>query len=338
MAKLVGSKLKMVAESLFTVIPSRCTRDELVVICEQPRCGDQSGNRGINLKTGKTGCWRCNVGGDFLSWIKTLGHDPDLSDIQLYDTSTLESASADLDAVYATRRSVVAYVNNVKLPPGFIPLADEPDSGYARLIERMAVRKHLDLQTFIDAGAGFTRESAKWEPYCIFPVYEWGKIVYYQGRTYKDVPGRTTKRFPDKYEIPLGSRYWIYDVDRLRSPKAKVGIVVESMFNVLSLKRELQTDEVVPIAIFKHSVSPEQQAKILTARGIKEICIHLDPDAVASVGKSCAKLANLIKVTVAEKMPDGVDINDDAKEGLRCFERRRPFSRINDLEWLSAEL
>src|SRR5690606_30144754 len=193
----------------------------------------------------------------------------------------------------------------------------------------------------IDAGAGFTREHPKWEPFCIFPVFEWGKVVYYQGRTYRDPKpdpetGKkpSTKQFPTKHEIPLGSRYWVYDIDRLRAPAAKVGIVVESMFNVYSLKNELQTDEVVPVAIFKHKISPEQQAKLLTARGIKEICLMFDPDAIGAAWDSCRKLTNVIKVTVAPPLPKGIDPNDDAKAAVKTFEQRKPFSSINSLEHL----
>jgi hypothetical protein len=340
-AKLVGNKLKTVAEGLFQVVPTRSSRDELVVICEQPRCGDQSGNRSINLKTGKTNCWRCNVGGDFLAWIRTLGHEPDLSDVALYDTSTLDDAMKDLDAVYATKRSVLAVTNDIKLPRGFIPLKDQPDCGYAKLVARMAVRKNLDLDTFIRAGAGFTREDPRWEPFCIFPVFEYGRVVYYQGRTYKDpkpdpVTGKkpSTKQFPTKYEIPLGSRYWVYNIDRLRAPEAKVGIVVESMFNCYSLENEMKSNEVVPVAVFKHNISAEQQAKLLTARGIKELCLMFDPDAIASAWESCKKLTNIIKVTVAPPLPKGVDPNDDAKAAVKTFEQRKPFNAINSLERL----
>jgi hypothetical protein len=344
-AKLVGSKLKTVAEGLFQVIPSRSSKDELVVLCEQPRCGDQSGNRSINIKTGKTNCWRCGVGGDFLNWIKTLGHDPDLSDISLYDTTTLDDAMKDLDAVYATKRSVMAVTNDIKLPRGFRPLAEHKGTGYAKMIERMAVRKHLDIQTFERVGAGFTMEDPRWEPFCIFPVFEYGRVVYYQGRTYTDpkpdpVTGKkaSTKQFPTKYEIPLGSRYWVYNIDKLRAPEARVGIVVESMFNVYSLENELQSNEVIPVAIFKHKISAEQQAKMLTARGIKELCLMFDPDAIASAWDSCKKLTNIIKVTVAPPLPKGTDPNDDAKAAVKTFEQRKPFSSINSLERLVLDL
>jgi hypothetical protein len=345
MPKLVGNQLKKIVEGLFTVIPSRSSVDEVVVICEQPGCGDQSGNRSINVKHGRTNCWRCGKGGDVLAWIRGLGHDPDLTNLELYDTRRVEELYGDLDSIYATRKSVIAYVNDVSLPKGFIPLEEDPDCGYAKMIARMARRKNLDLETFIRAGAGFTRTDGYWEPYCIFPVHEWGKVVYYQGRTYNDpkpdpITGKkpSTKQFPSKNQIKLGSRYWVYNIDKLRA-RGRIGIVVESMFNVLSLENVLGLkSDIVPIAIFKHKISPEQQAKILTAAGIEELCLMFDPDAVSSAWHSCSKLVNLLKVTVADTMPKGVDPNDDVQEALRCFDRRKPFSSINDLARLADEL
>lgn len=335
----------MILDGIFTVIHERSNADEVTVICEQPNCNDQSGNRSFNLKTGKTNCWRCNVGGEALSYLRQLGHEPNMEDVQLYDASTLDEASADLDTYETSRRSVVAYTNTLTLPRGFTKIEDEPDSGYVRLIERMAKRKNLDLETFIRAGAGFTRTDRLWEPFCIFPVFEWGRLVYYQGRTYTD-PKRdpetgkkpSTKKFPSKNEIPLGSRYWIHNIDRLRAPKARVGIVVESMFNAFSLENEMQTDEVVPIAIFKHKISPEQQAKILTAKGIKELVLMFDPDAISASWESCRRLTNVIKVTVAPALPKGVDPNDDVKAAVKSFEQRKQFNSVNSLEHLAAGL
>jgi hypothetical protein len=344
-SKLVGAKLRKVIESTFTVISSRSSVKELAILCEQPGCGDQSGNRSVNLETGKTSCWRCGKGGNIIPWMRSLGHEPDLTNMDLYENREIDSMVGDLDSAYATKRSVVAYVNDVKLPRGFVKLEDEPDSGYAKLIRKMALRKNLDLETFIRAGAGFTREDPYWEPFCIFPVYEWGKVVYYQGRTYTDPrpdpeTGKkpSTKKFPSKDELKLGSRYWIYNIDRLRK-HGRIGIAVESMFNVYSLENKIGLDsDIVPFAIFKHKISPEQQAKLLTAQGVTELCLMFDPDAIASAWESCGKLANLMKVTVADKMPDGVDPNDDVDEALRCFDRRKKFSTVNDLDRLASGL
>ena len=87
------------------------------------------------------------------------------------------------------------------MPKGFTPLAkDTPPPGkkhsiYYTLIAAMAERKHLDVADFIEVGAGYTRDDPQWEPYTIFPVFEFGTARYYQGRTYVDEADRPTKRF-----------------------------------------------------------------------------------------------------------------------------------------------
>ena len=339
--KLSAQRVRSLVDSVFTIVPQRCTPNEIVFICPVPGCKDESGNRSVNVQTLKTNCWKCGNAGNFIPWAARMGYDFDMSNMDLYETRQIDDLFGDLDSIYATKRSVIAYVNDVKLPNGFIPLSDDPNCGYARLIEKMAIRKNLDLETFIQAGAGFTRDEPYWEPFCIFPVYEWGKVVYYQGRTYTDpkpdpVTGKkpSTKQFPSRRDIKLGSRYWVYNIDKLRK-RGRIAIVVESIFNVLSLERALGPDtDIIPVAIFKHKISPEQQAKILTANGVEELCLMFDPDAISSSWESCSKLANLLKVTVADKMPEGVDPNDDVQEALRCFDRRKPYTTLNDLDRL----
>ena len=91
----------------------------------------------------------------------------------------------------------------------------------------MAKRKHLDFDILANAGVGFTRDDPRWEPFAIFPVFEWGRPVYYQGRTYVDTPGESTKLFPHKGECPLSSRYWLYNIDtEYRSIRSNVYVIV----------------------------------------------------------------------------------------------------------------
>ena len=335
--KLPPAKIRTLVSSLFQVIPSRCTTDEIVCVCEEPGCNDQSGNRSVSLKTGKTNCWRCGRGGDLLTWLQHLGHEPDVSDLSLYESHEVSIADIQSLGQPAARR-LNPIISDISLPRGFTLLAEEPDGCYSRLIEKMARRKNLDLETFERAGAGFTRDSTKWEPYCIFPVTEYGRMAYYQGRTYTDVKGESTKRFPSRHECPLGSRYWVYNIDKLRD-HGKICVVVESIFNVLSLENVLGPDsDIVPVAIFKHKISPEQQVKIMSAKGVKEVNLMFDHDALASAWASCKNLTNLVKVTVTDGLPKGVDANDDAELAAKCFDRRSEYNVINSIATLADEL
>ena len=311
--------LRSAVESLFDTVPSRSTKDELVFVC--PLCGDVNGNRSVNLKTGKTGCWRCKSGGDFVRWCKANGYDVDL---EAPPVPTINELDAMLGSLDTRGKSVHSFVPEVQLPRGFTPLAKEPDSAYAKLIGNMAVRKRLTLADFINAGVGFTRDDFKWEPYAIFPVYEWGRVVYYQGRTYTDIPGESTKKFPRRDELPLGAGNWVYNWDKLYQ-KGGIAIIVEAMLNVLSLEKELEKrgmDDFVPVAIFKHDVSKQQLVKILSCRNLKEVVIMYDGGFSNDADEDAPSFSSHVKTTVVE-LPGKNDPNDDAALAVDLLDSRR---------------
>ena len=199
----------------------------------------------------------------------------------------------------------------------------------------MANKKNLSLEDFVEARCHWTNEyfepPADWRRYCIFPVYEFNRLVYYQGRTYEmnsDIKG--TKLFPSKASVPAGSKYWVYNWDEASKPNVSVVIVVESILNVLSLKKALKAlgvDWAAPVAIFKHHISPVQVNKIQLL-GAEEVCLMFDGDAVKSMWEEARKLLSTKKVSIAE-MPVGVDANDDANLALQRFENRKSWSPID---------
>lgn len=322
-----GIELRQTVSSLFEVVLSRSTAEELTFLCPQPGCGDKSGNRSVNLRSGKTNCWKCNKGGDFVLWAKALGVEITESGVQ---TSTgIEELRNRLDAPVVSRRSVPV-ISGIKLPLGFTRCADELDSVYTKLIGRMAVRKHLEPHDLIKAGVGFTRDGL-WEPYAIFPVTELDRTVYYQGRTYTDAPGESTKRFPSRQEAPLSSRYWIYNVDALGAKGVTTAVVVESILNVLSLKKQFARERVtdlVPVCVFKHGVSREQAAKLGRFKNLREVCILFDHDATGLAWKTAEFLKSFWSMSVAEMLVgEGgnakADPNDDVEAAMQALASRK---------------
>jgi hypothetical protein len=323
----IGPLLKQEIENTFEVIRSLSNQNELTFICPQPGCGDTKGKRSVNLKNGKTNCWRCNVGGDFLQWAKRLG-------FRFANAEDGGGSSLTLKQLFDIKpevRSVLPVVAEVKLPAGFTPIVDEPDSVYTRLIGEMAVRKNLILDDFIEAGCGFTRDG-KWEPFAIFPVIEYSTVVYYQGRTYAEEPGAITKKFPSNAEVKYGAKYWVYNLDEVRAKKAKKVIVVESILNVLSLRwkmRELGVTDTVAVAVFKHKVSLEQFYKLSRLSHVEEVCLLFDHDAIIESWSDARNFTNKFRITVAE-MPTGednkkLDPNDDVDLAWKVFGERKKF-------------
>lgn len=324
---MIGHLLKQEIEHTFTVVYHKSSSEELVFLC--PECDDKTGHRSVNLKTGTTNCFRCNKGqhnkGYFLAWAKALGYT--FANETELSTIPLRELLAPIPP-----KSIIPLVSKVKLPKGFTRIEDEPDSVYTTLITKMAVRKNLDREAFIEAGVGFTRITPKWEEYAIFPVREYGVDVYYQGRTYVDVPGETTKKFPSRFELKHGAAFWIYNIDELRETKAKVAVVVESILNVLSLRRkfrELGCTDYVPVCVFKHSISNVQVLKLARLGHIKEVCMLFDHDAIDATWKSIGAINNKVSLTVAEMpMLDGnrkMDPNDNVDAAIDALDTRRRY-------------
>lgn len=329
---MIGPALRQEIESTFQVVPSKSTPEELVFIC--PECGDRSGNRSVNLKSGKTFCWRCNKGksnrGNFLAWARALGHS--FSADSGSSSLPMEQVLYREDAV----KSVVPLVQEIELPRGFTPILRKPNSVYTKLIAEMAVRKNLTHADFVEAGVGFTSTDPYWEAYAIFPVYEYNTPVYYQGRTYVDVPDMPTKRFPSRSQVEYGAGYWVYNIDEVRSKQPSVVIVVESILNVLSLKwklREIGITHMVPVCVFKHHISKVQALKLIRCASVKEFCLLFDHDAIDATWRSVGSLTNRARITVAEMpMLSGnkkCDPNDDVDAALEAIADRKVYTIAN---------
>jgi hypothetical protein len=326
-------RLKREIAAVFQVVKDRSTEDELCVVCPVPGCEDRTGNRHINVKTLHTHCWRCREPQPHhvTTLFRTAG-------LEFTDDHAGQFKSV-AELFQPEVKKALTPVQTVELPNGFELLSENRKSCYWRFCRDMAERKHLGIEDLEEAGAGFTREGL-WEPFCIFPVYEGPRLVYYQGRTYSDEGFETTKKFPSKKVVPYGPSYWVYNLDALASKEVQLVIVVESILNVLSLRRRLREldygPEIVPVCIFTHRLSRSQAAKFQRYRHIQEFCLLFDSDSTALATEAAMILEPRIPVTVAS-MPVGTnrdgtvrktnDANDDVDAALRAIADRKPPSQ-----------
>lgn len=314
-------KLRHEIASTFQIIPDRSSEDEICILCPVPGCGDKSGNRYINVKTLFSHCWRCS--NKQPSHVRTLFH---IMGLEFNDDHVLEPEELR-ELLRGKSQRALTPIQEVDLPPGFELLSQSRNSCYWRFCREMAERKRLNIEDLEEAGAGFTREGA-WEAFCIFPVIEGPRVVYYQGRTYNDSGRDKTKKFPSKKEIPYGPSYWVYNLEALADPKIELVIVVESILNVLSLKkrlRELDLPHIVPVCVFTHFLSRSHVAKMLRYRHVKDWCILFDSDSTELAEETALALDVILPASVAA-MPKGVnpdgsiretnDANDDVDAAL----------------------
>jgi hypothetical protein len=311
--------LRNVLEDNFQLVPDRCTQTELVIVCPEDECGDRTGNRTFNSKIEKTNCWRCGKAYNIRGFLREHGLPWEEE-----DESNLNGKS-ELLAVEQEIKEVAIHQNGlycVRFPQSSHPLSPTPQTEQEWLISDMAERKHLTYDDFVAAGVHTTRDPY-WEKYAIFPVYEFGNLVIYQGRTYRqEDEGGTTKMFPSKKYHPMGSKYWLYNIDKAH--RAKSVIVVESILNVLSLQKEIAarvaagaTDlhGVVPVAVFRHHISDQQRMKLEILEA-GDITFMYDDDATADAWKQSETLRTPSYVV---EMPKGVDANDDPKSALDLY-------------------
>src|SRR5262252_3415460 len=164
-----GNSLRHAVESLFQVVRERNAGDEIYFVCPEHDCGDVTGNRSVNLKSGKTFCWRCSKGGDFIKWARKLGYDT--SDDQ--ETFLCQEPLAEMDFSFKRdQRTLLPLIRAVKLPYGFRYCHENQHNVYTELIAEMARRKRLAIEDLFRARVGFTKVDPRWEPYAIFPVFE----------------------------------------------------------------------------------------------------------------------------------------------------------------------
>lgn len=313
----------------FQIVKERSSDEEICIICPVPGCGDKTGNRQINIKTLRTHCWRCQ--GKQPKHVKTLFRAVGL---EFEDDHVLEPNEL-MDLLRGKPQKAMTPIQEVPLPEGFEMLSENRDSCYWRFCREMAERKHLGIEDLEAVNAGFAREG-DWEPFCIFPVIEGPRIVYYQGRRYSDEGQEKTKKFPSKKVVPYGPSYWVYNLEALSKESIELVIVVESILNTLSLKRRLREldliDTIMPVCVFTHFISRSQVAKMLRYRHVKEWCLLFDSDSTDMAEDTALALSAILPTSFAE-MPHGTnedgterltnDANDDVDTALLAVNDRR---------------
>jgi len=327
---MTGDQLRETVEQLFQPVPHRSTATELAFVCPQPGCTDSSGHRSVNLKTGQTNCWICGVGGDFVRWAQRLGYA-----VTEEHRVTKPMEEAEFDRISRTPVNDLPVVTNIKLPKGFRLCRDYPNSVYTEFIAEMAERKGLKIDDLMSVSVGFTKTDPLWEPYAIFPSFEYDKVVYYQGRTYVDEPDQKTKKFPSRREVPYSAKYWVYGIDELRAERPETVLVMESILNVLTMRRFMRRHKIKGVGtacVFSHSISEPQATKLRQLEFLKEVVLLFDHDATRRGWQKSPRLGNKFNLTIAD-MPPGPggeknDPNDDPEGAWRAFEKREHVNTV----------
>jgi hypothetical protein len=208
---LPSADLLSTLENKFNVVWISGDGEEINVGC--PYClkiigkPDRSGHLGLNFGKDAAHCVRCGWGRRGLrKWLKTF---------QITSTPDFYQAGVSIqnflhkEVVEATYKYDV-----VELPSGCRKMR-ESDFSRPTAYGHSLAEKGISFEE-AERHDLYACESGKYDGYVIFPFYEHGDLVYFQGRAATprllDNP-KTKKRNPSNEEM-LGKAYWLYGMER----------------------------------------------------------------------------------------------------------------------------
>jgi len=278
-------------------------------LCQKPR------HFYFNTITQKWDCKKCGEAGDIMRLLSLIGK---LSLIRRFVdvTKELQNKLAELFSTQQDELEEVLELPPVRLPQGFKYLHQHP---------------YLDRRGFLEQDykrypVGVTSIVNKFEDYVIFPVLEDGEPKGFVGRK------TWTKEELKEHELEHGwapPRYansktnfslLLYGLDEIMF-FVETAILVEGVFTKTACDRRLgitNEDSFRCLATFGKKISKAQIMKLLL-KGIKNIILVFDPDAVDEAYKHARQLQKYFKVQIG--FVSGGDLDDcDDESFIRCFQ------------------
>jgi hypothetical protein len=279
-----------------------------------PYCGKQGGKFGIfvGAETEKKKL--------FMSHCFSCGHTTKdinqlLDDIGRPDLKVEETAS----------------FNPLEVPEFFRVEEDEIDDeleevempeGYKRCYKNRYLKSRgFEFEDYDYFPVGTTRGlNFKFDDYVIFPIIDNGKVVGYVSRhiwskadidEYNNRAKRNGKYQIRRYNNSLENDFikLLYNYDTVIEDETDTVIIVEGIFDVISLTRKLdlyENNRVSVVATFGKKISDTQIYK-LQSKGVRTIVIGYDSDAMEAINKAANQLNEYFDVYIAKIDSDGKD-------------------------------
>lgn len=256
---------------------------------------------GINLTKSKVHCFKCEEQLTPFQLLMELENIPDKNGVWTFLNLRQEYER------YQDYKTEKLDRKEVQLPKEF-RLIDDVDSKLGKYAQNYVRKRGFRVKELATKGVGYCTHG-KYLGYVIFPYYENGNLVFFQGRKFIDI-GPKMKN-PEKSEFGVGKADIVYNSDSLYIYNCCY--LAESITNCLTLGDRC-------CGLSGKSISPKQFNKILTSPCEKFIVI-LDPDALDKAIKLCMQLVHYKEVKLVV-LPKGKDINDiGRKETLRLVRK-----------------
>jgi DNA primase len=244
-----------------------------------PHCLDTRFHFGIHKDTEIYSCWVCKRSGNILSFIMLVEEVSYFQALKIYENFTLftEKKSASLlEAIEQVRnKPIVPKLEDISkkqplvLPESIVPLKKALSS--FQILNKYLHDRGFDAHDIENWGDTWLCTNGKYSGRIIFPVYLYGELVNYVGRTIVNNPLRYMNCPNTEAILPI--KDCLYNYDKLQQG-GKV-VICEGIFDVLKTQKLMNR---AVIGLFGKQLS-NNQLLLLSKKNPSVIDLFLDKDA-----------------------------------------------------------
>jgi DNA primase len=287
-------------------------------ICDCPFCGKEK-HFYISKDTQMWDCKKCGEYGNIYKLLKRLNKTYLLGGATIEDTDILTSIKVWLEEQAESDDTALEELPVKKLPVGW--KISEKSTPY--LLDRGITPE--DCKRY---NIGATDLYRKYKNYVIIPIYDNGEIRGFLGRYgAKHVP-EDKLRYNNSTNTEFGQLLFGYD--EIVKNKTLTVILVEGIFDKIAVDKVLrlwEIDEIKCVCTFGKKISPEQQKKLIQ-KGIENVVLLYDFDAIKDIKKYGLELEESFNTTITYTMKKDIDecTKDEALEVFNNVKRPREFN------------
>lgn len=287
-------------------------------ICDCIFCGKE-GHMYVNKETQMFDCKKCGEYGNIYKLLKQLDK------IYLLGGSTIEVRESIQSLREVINEELESDVEELKkIPVVSMPAGWKVSSKSTKYL----LERGITPEDCIRYNIGSTNLFRKYENYVLIPIYDDGKIRGFVGRY-------GAKKVPEnklRYNNSLGTEFsqLLFGYDEINE-KTKTVILVEGIFDKIAVDKFLklhEIDEIKCVCTFGKKIS-EEQSKKLRIKGVTNIVLLYDFDAIKDIKKYGLELENYFITSIVYTTKKDIDECNE-EEAMKVFSNLQKPREFND--------
>tara|TARA_A100001015_G_scaffold88629_1_gene98588 strand:- start:1599 stop:2456 length:858 start_codon:yes stop_codon:yes gene_type:complete len=262
---------------------------EILISCTSGEHTDKSPSLSYNLEKNIFHCWSCGFSGGITKFMTSIG-----------ETTRLD---VDSKQPYKIKKLKDKIRNIIEVDEIKLPTERHLYSGEFKSIEGKTLKEFN----------AFTTSQFGLEDYICFPVHQFGKLKFIEGRLMKSIAGK-----PKYYRRPQKATVndILFPLDRVNN--TNYIILVEGIFDMLNM---WQLGYKNTLCIFGATNFGRKKLEILDRIGVTRVDVLMDPDAAGQMAavKIMTALDSKNISSRNVKLPVGVDPGDLNKRQAESF-------------------